>query len=110
MRKIRKHTEYQQIYANSRYVFSRCFSLLFSYSSDFAVGITVSKKVGNAVVRNKVKRRIKAIIQHFDDYNFRCVIVARTAAANADFLTLQKELNFLFKKAKLQNGEKKWNF
>jgi ribonuclease P protein component len=31
--------------------------------NDLAVGITVSKKIGKAVVRNKVKRRIKAFLR-----------------------------------------------
>jgi len=32
-------------------------------------GISVSKKIGNAVIRNKYKRRIKDII---DKFNFKC--------------------------------------
>ena len=33
--------------------------------AESAAGITVSKKVGNAVVRNKVKRRIKAFLNGY---------------------------------------------
>lgn len=34
------------------------------YSSEQAVGFIVTKKVGNAVIRNKIKRRLRVMVQH----------------------------------------------
>lgn len=58
-------------------------------------GFTVSKKVGKAVVRNKVRRRLKEIIrQNRSAFPQRhCfVIIAHPDAAQADYSRLQQDL------------------
>ncbi len=43
---------------------------------EYHFGISVSKKLGNAVVRNKLKRQIRSIIQEKDyQKNFNCIII-----------------------------------
>ena len=62
------------------------------------VGLTVSTKLGHAVVRNRVRRRLREIVRH----NASClpsgydiVIVARTAAVEAEFAALEKSFRTL---------------
>lgn len=59
------------------------------------VGFTVTKKVGNAVVRNRIRRRLKALCED-EAGAFVCgndyVIVARRAALTAPFAGLRSEL------------------
>ena len=57
------------------------------------VGITVGKPVGKAVVRNKVRRRIAAILHDMlADRRLRLLIVARPAAAEASFDLLKRDV------------------
>jgi ribonuclease P protein component len=57
------------------------------------VGITVAKPVGKAVVRNKVRRRVAAILQHLlTGRRLRLLVVARPTAAAAPFAQLRNEL------------------
>ena len=58
------------------------------------LGITVSPKVGNAVIRNRIKRLIKEnyrltenLVQGYD-----IVIVARKCSCNSDFYEIGKDL------------------
>lgn len=59
-------------------------------------GFTVTKKLGNAVIRNKIRRRLKAAISQVAQANAMpgCdyVIVARKAALAMPFAELQKDL------------------
>jgi ribonuclease P protein component len=57
------------------------------------VGITVAKPVGKAVVRNKVRRRVAAILQQLlAGRRLRLLVVARPSAAAAPFAQLRNEL------------------
>ncbi|MBQ9019527.1 MAG: ribonuclease P protein component [Bacilli bacterium] len=64
-------------------------------------GISVSKKLGNSVFRNKYKRIIRSILDNYkklyinnEDY----IIILRKEAINKDFNILQKELFSLLNK------------
>ena len=57
------------------------------------VGITVAKPVGGAVVRNKVRRRVAAILRDLlVGRRMRLLVVARPPAALAPFSQLRNEL------------------
>ena len=66
----------------------------------FRFGICVSKKLGNAVTRNKLKRRVKDIIDksklqfHNKDY----IIVLKKSAKSAKYLELKEDLISVLKK------------
>ena len=52
------------------------------------VGITVSKKLGHAVVRNRVRRRLREVYrlnEHRFSQGWDIVVVARTKAIHTDF-------------------------
>ncbi|MGH2448118.1 MAG: ribonuclease P protein component [Chloroflexota bacterium] len=65
--------------------------LLAKRPPDIRIGFTVSKKVGKAVTRNLVKRRLsEAIRPHLGDLRPGCdlVIIARPSAAGASYQDL----------------------
>ena len=59
-------------------------------------GITVTKKVGNAVVRNRIKRRFRDLLRAalpelgLPDHDH--VLIAREGGIERDFSTMQQEL------------------
>ncbi len=70
-------------------------------------GFSVSKKVGNAVVRNRTKRRMRAIVAALLPtlpHGFRAVVVARSAAADAPYDALAASLAKAYRRAGLLNA------
>ena len=72
------------------------------------VGITVSKKLGKAHIRNRIRRRIREVYRLNED-KFRpgwdIVVVARSKALDAPFDKLTASYLALAKKAGILRGE-----
>ena len=65
----------------------------------------ISRRVGNAVTRNRIKRRLREILRLSGLVEgFDIVLVARPASADADFQSLKAETLLLLKRAKLLEG------
>ena len=63
-------------------------------------GFSVSKRIGNAVKRNKVKRRLKsAAIATPVASGLDLVVIARQGAKEADYYELRRSLRRLLKRA-----------
>ena len=72
------------------------------------VGITVSKKLGHAVVRNRARRRLREVYR-LNEARFQrgwdIVVVARTRAVGCDFAALTKAYLALAEKAGILDPE-----
>jgi len=69
-------------------------------SAGVSVGITASRKVGNAVARNRAKRRLRVIIRLFakdaPQEGIHCVLVARREVLTVPFQSLCEEAKKAF--------------
>lgn len=77
------------------------YAFLYTYNtnSEYRFGICVSKKLGNAVTRNKLKRQVKDIIDksklQFKDKDY--IIILKKSAVGTEYLLLKEDLINLLK-------------
>ena len=93
-KRICKRREFLYVQKRGLWAFGRFVSLAGRSSTVGKVGFSVSKKVGNACIRNTVKRRLRHIARTnqviFHDKNL--VIVAKPRAKEASFKQLSSDL------------------
>lgn len=79
---LRKNWEFQAVYRNGKSKANRCFVMIIKKNdaSSNRIGISVSKKVGNSIVRHRVTRVIREVMRlHWKEIKsgYDIVIVAR---------------------------------
>jgi ribonuclease P protein component len=104
--RLKKSAEFQRVRALKR---SWAHPLLVLYTADndlgvARVGISVSKRIGKAVTRNRVKRLIREAVRPLlpsIPAGRDLVFIARSASANAGYLEMCETVGKLLRRARL---------
>jgi ribonuclease P protein component len=106
--RLRKRIDFSRVYRRGISVSDALLVLYAFYNKrneGFRFGVSVSKKVGGAVLRNKLRRQIKEIVRTRVGLDTRLpydlVIIVRPRAKMKTFDDLEKSVKYLFKKANL---------
>ena len=78
--RIKKNEEFQAIIKKKKSIANQKYVIYYRNNNEhLKVGISVSKKLGNAVVRNKIKRQMRMMVQQvFDKTQKKDFIIAST--------------------------------
>ena len=103
---LKRNKQFRQVYRKGKSVACRELVLIYAKSrSDMVhVGFSVGKKLGNSVVRNRVKRRLREAFRPNLPLllpGFDLIVIARDAARDAPFSSLADSLRYLLRKAGL---------
>lgn len=103
--RVKSRLDFQAVYTKGRSVANRA-AVLYVLSAKGAgisrAGFAAGKKLGKAVKRNRVKRRVKAVVQQLWSRvkpGFLLIVVARQAAVEMPFAELQTKVSELFERA-----------
>ncbi|KIL49198.1 ribonuclease P protein component [Jeotgalibacillus soli] len=105
--RIKKNPEFQQVFRHGTSMANRQFVLYRlkkEKQSAFRLGLSVSKKIGNAVVRNQVKRYIRQAFLELTPHlkqDFDYIVIARKPAADIDFFQTKSSLVHVMGKSKV---------
>ena len=120
--RVKRNEDFSKIIARKKSFANSCF-IIYKDENQMGhgrVGISVSKKLGNAVTRNKIKRQLRMMIQecfHFDEEVDYIVIVRKRFLDNTyieNKKEVRKNLANNFKSPQTLKGErgsyeKHWN-
>lgn len=105
--RIKKEKEFQKIiyhkdsYANRNFV---VYILPAEENTHFRVGLSVGKKVGNAVIRNKVKRLMRVSLLDLKETimpNYNIVLIARPKVVDLSLEEVRSNIEHVFKLANI---------
>ena len=108
--RLKKNKDFLKVYSKKQSY--GCKNLVIYYLKNdencFRVGFSISKKVGNAVKRNKIRRYLKETLKNLEPIGQTqdIVFVVKKEAGDNDFYDINKSVKYLFKKIKLEYKEK----
>ena len=104
--RVKKEKDFSAIFKEGKSFANRKFVIyrLENNEQHFRVGLSVSKKLGNAVTRNQIKRRIRHIlIEHKNQLveNVDFVVIARKGVEILEYAEMEKNLLHVLKLSKI---------
>ena len=107
---VKKNEDFSKAIHTGKYYKNKSYTI---YIKDnglniYRFGISVSKKLGNAVHRNKYKRQLRSIIDKYKKYyqnGFDYIIIIRNGYINLSFEDKEKEYFYLINKV-INNSKK----
>ena len=113
--RVKREKDFKAIFKDGMSFANRKFVVyqLENQQNHFRVGLSVSKKLGNAVTRNQIKRRIRHILQSVkgslvEHVDF--VVIARKGVETLEYAEMEKNLLHVLKLSKIYqegNGSEK---
>ncbi len=106
---IKESFEFDRIIKNNKSQKYKDYIIYIEYNNneDYHFGLSVGKKVGNAVIRNKVKRQLKSIIDKNKYKNgFNCIIIVRKEILSKTFNEMSEDLNIFLNKLNIIKEDK----
>ena len=102
---IKKDKQFRYIYSRGKSFANKKLVVYYIKNSDekLKIGISISKKVGKAVVRNRLRRLIKENIRLSKNIKtgYSMIFLARVGADDLDFQTMGSSINHLLKRCDL---------
>lgn len=105
--RIKKNEEFQKVFKHGKSFANRQFVVYVLPAEgreEFRIGLSVGKKIGNAVTRNRIKRYIRQTFLELKDelrQDRDYVIIARHPAASFDFHETKKSLQHVLRIARV---------
>ena len=108
---LKRNHEFKRLYNKGNSAASHCVVVYCRRNGkkENRLGLTVSTKLGGAVQRNRIRRRLKEIYRLNEDKlkpGYDVVIVARTKSGTAPFSELEASMLSLLRKLDMIAGER----
>jgi len=100
--RIKKEKDYKKIFAKGKRAYSPSLTVIYRKAEKNGMGICIGKKYGKAVVRNRIKRLIRAAFYpEAEKLNFYNVLIIPKIAEEYSFEVFSKDMKSIFRREKL---------
>ncbi|WP_026568921.1 MULTISPECIES: ribonuclease P protein component [Sediminibacillus] len=105
--RLKKNEEFQLVFKKGKSFANRqlvIYYLAKTGQEHYRIGLSVSKKIGNAVVRNRIKRYLRQAFLELDEQvadTYDIIVIARKPAKDMDFHQIKKSLMHVLSKSRL---------
>ena len=104
--RLRKRYQFQYIYKSGKYISEKAVTLHYvpSKTKSIKVGFAVTKKIGHAIKRNLIRRRLREILRKYLPslkQNYNIILVAKEQILETEFAKLERQVVNLLNRADL---------
>ncbi|HHV64003.1 MAG TPA: ribonuclease P protein component [Peptococcaceae bacterium] len=106
--RMRKKAEFQTVFAKGKSYSSKHVVIYIFQGLPVKFGIVVSKRIGNAVQRNRAKRLLREVIRLNQDgliVDCQMILLARRFIIGATFREVEKSVLYIWRKAGIYGGK-----
>jgi len=110
--RLRNRADFSRVYRHGKSFANHQFVLYWSRKKEveqFRVGVSCSKKIGNAVVRNRMRRLVKEIVRHHQHEiveHIDLIFIVRKGALGKSYQELEKSVLHVLRKSSLLKPKK----
>lgn len=108
--RLRKDIEFKRVYKYGKNYWNRYLTIYIFKNNleNSRIGFTITKKIGNAVTRNKLRRRMKEICRlnlNNIEKGYDIIIIPKKRTIYLDYKELERQMLNLFTRSKIYKGE-----
>lgn len=109
---LKKDLDFKKVYKKRKTFGNRNFTLYVRRNGldHCRMGFSINKKVGKAVIRNRIKRRLRALYEKYNDRinpGWDYVLVVKTNVADMNFAQIESAFYHIFKISRSFKGKEK---
>ena len=101
--RLKKQADFQRLFQKGKRAFSPSLTVIYRPSKEMTMGISIGKKHGKSVQRNRIKRLLREAFRSTQDEmtgNYSVILIPKVCEEYS-FHTFKKHLQWIIKKEKL---------
>lgn len=104
--RLKKRSDFDKVFKKGKRIYSKSLMIVYVPAKETKIGLSVSKKNGGAVVRNRIKRLLRAVFRGYMGNINGCyhIVAVPRIADDYSFAVFDRDVRYMLTKENLLNG------